>query len=283
MTRDEAGQALRAMRSLPDDRRRALTLRFVEEMSTAEIAGVLGRSEGAVRVLIHRALGAVATGARPRARRAHRRRRRRRRMSDDPEVDALVADRYLDALLAAVDRHAADAPSDAALDPDVREAARVLRASLVRVHPSFRFEERLAGRLADLAASQASPALAAAGGGALIELPGASPRDPRGRSAGRGDPPRRARPDRRGRRRPCRPPAGRPAAAPRGRGDHLRGDLAGRGRVRRVARLRARPRPSQPRQASRARRMGARGAASRRSSSPPPRRAPPRRPAGGPA
>jgi len=32
----------------------------VEEMSTAEIAGVLGRSEGAVRVLIHRALGAVA-------------------------------------------------------------------------------------------------------------------------------------------------------------------------------------------------------------------------------
>jgi RNA polymerase sigma-70 factor, ECF subfamily len=60
VTRDEAGQALRAMRSLPDDRRRALTLRFVEEMSTAEIAGVLGRSEGAVRVLIHRALGAVA-------------------------------------------------------------------------------------------------------------------------------------------------------------------------------------------------------------------------------
>jgi len=61
VTRDEAGEALRAMRSLPDDRRRALTLRFVDEMSTAEIAGVLGRSEGAVRVLIHRALGAVAS------------------------------------------------------------------------------------------------------------------------------------------------------------------------------------------------------------------------------
>jgi RNA polymerase sigma-70 factor (ECF subfamily) len=60
VTRDEATQALRAMRALPDDRRRALTLRFVEEMSTAEIAGVLGRSEGAVRVLIHRALGTVA-------------------------------------------------------------------------------------------------------------------------------------------------------------------------------------------------------------------------------
>jgi RNA polymerase sigma-70 factor (ECF subfamily) len=60
VTRDEATQALRALRALPDDRRRALTLRFVDEMSTAEIAGVLGRSEGAVRVLIHRALGAVA-------------------------------------------------------------------------------------------------------------------------------------------------------------------------------------------------------------------------------
>jgi len=45
---------------LPADRRRAVVLRFVEEMSTAEIAGVLGRSEGAVRVLIHRALRTVA-------------------------------------------------------------------------------------------------------------------------------------------------------------------------------------------------------------------------------
>jgi DNA-directed RNA polymerase specialized sigma24 family protein len=35
-------------------------LRFVEEMSTAEIAGVMGRSEGAVRVLIHRGLRSVA-------------------------------------------------------------------------------------------------------------------------------------------------------------------------------------------------------------------------------
>jgi RNA polymerase sigma-70 factor (ECF subfamily) len=45
---------------LPGDRRRAVVLRFVEEMSTAEIAGVLGRSEGAVRVLLHRALRTVA-------------------------------------------------------------------------------------------------------------------------------------------------------------------------------------------------------------------------------
>jgi DNA-directed RNA polymerase specialized sigma24 family protein len=47
-------------RARPADRRRALVLRFVDEMSTAEIAGVLGRSEGAVRVLIHRALRSVA-------------------------------------------------------------------------------------------------------------------------------------------------------------------------------------------------------------------------------
>jgi RNA polymerase sigma-70 factor (ECF subfamily) len=60
VTRDEAAIALSAVRALPDDRRRALLLRFVDEMSTAEIAGVLDRSEGAVRVLIHRALGSVA-------------------------------------------------------------------------------------------------------------------------------------------------------------------------------------------------------------------------------
>ena len=58
--RDEAAEALRALDRLPDDRRRAVVLRFVDEMTTAEIAGVLGKSEGAVRVLIHRGLGAVA-------------------------------------------------------------------------------------------------------------------------------------------------------------------------------------------------------------------------------
>ena len=58
--RDEAAAAWNAVGRLPADRRRALVLRFVEEMSTAEIAGILGRSEGAVRVLIHRALRTVA-------------------------------------------------------------------------------------------------------------------------------------------------------------------------------------------------------------------------------
>jgi hypothetical protein len=85
-------------------------------------------------------------------------------------VEALVADRYLDALLSAADRHAADAPADAALHPDLREAARLLRRSLVRVHPSFRFEERLSTRLAELAAAQ-SRRIAATGDGSGALVP----------------------------------------------------------------------------------------------------------------
>ena len=58
--RSEADAAWAAVARLPADRRRAVVLRFVDEMTTAEIAGVLGRSEGAVRVLLHRALRTVA-------------------------------------------------------------------------------------------------------------------------------------------------------------------------------------------------------------------------------
>jgi RNA polymerase sigma-70 factor (ECF subfamily) len=53
-------RAWAAVRRLPADRRRAVILRFVEEMSIREIAAVMERSEGAVRVLIHRALRSVA-------------------------------------------------------------------------------------------------------------------------------------------------------------------------------------------------------------------------------
>jgi len=58
--RDQARQAWRAVGRLPGERRQAMVLRFVDELSTAEIAGVLGKSEGNVRVLIHRALRSVA-------------------------------------------------------------------------------------------------------------------------------------------------------------------------------------------------------------------------------
>jgi len=58
--RIELEQAWAVIEQLPVDRRRALVLRFVNEMSTREIADVLGKSEGATRVLIHRSLQAVA-------------------------------------------------------------------------------------------------------------------------------------------------------------------------------------------------------------------------------
>ncbi len=91
---------------------------------------------------------------------------------DRAEVDALVADRYLDALLSAADRGADDAPADAAVAPEMREAARVLRRALVRLHPSFRFEDRLAARLAALAAVQAQARAAGSdGAGAVIPFP----------------------------------------------------------------------------------------------------------------
>jgi RNA polymerase sigma-70 factor (ECF subfamily) len=60
IVREEAAAAWRAVDRLSGDRRRAVVLRFVHEMSTAEIAAVLDRSEGAVRVLLHRALRSVA-------------------------------------------------------------------------------------------------------------------------------------------------------------------------------------------------------------------------------
>jgi RNA polymerase sigma-70 factor (ECF subfamily) len=60
IARDEAARAWRAVERLPRERRQAVMLRFVEEMSAREIGEVLDRSEGAVRVLIHRALRAVA-------------------------------------------------------------------------------------------------------------------------------------------------------------------------------------------------------------------------------
>jgi RNA polymerase sigma-70 factor (ECF subfamily) len=60
LRREERQRAWAAVARLPADRRRAVVLRYVEEMSTPEIAAVMGRSQGAVRVLIHRALRSVA-------------------------------------------------------------------------------------------------------------------------------------------------------------------------------------------------------------------------------
>jgi RNA polymerase sigma-70 factor (ECF subfamily) len=59
-TSDLAARAWTAIDRLPHERRQVLVLRFVEEMSAREIGLIMGRSEGAVRVLVHRALRSVA-------------------------------------------------------------------------------------------------------------------------------------------------------------------------------------------------------------------------------
>jgi RNA polymerase sigma-70 factor (ECF subfamily) len=57
---DELREIRRAVAEMGDDRRQVILLRFVDDLSTAEIAAVLDRSPGAVRVLLHRALRDVA-------------------------------------------------------------------------------------------------------------------------------------------------------------------------------------------------------------------------------
>jgi RNA polymerase sigma-70 factor (ECF subfamily) len=57
---DELHAVVRAVVSLPEDRRQVVLLRFVDGLSADEIGAVLGRSAGAVRVLQHRALRDLA-------------------------------------------------------------------------------------------------------------------------------------------------------------------------------------------------------------------------------
>jgi RNA polymerase sigma-70 factor (ECF subfamily) len=47
---------LQIIEHLPEDRKTLLVLKFVEQMSNAEIAEILGRTEGAVKSLYHRTL-----------------------------------------------------------------------------------------------------------------------------------------------------------------------------------------------------------------------------------
>lgn len=57
---DELHEVRRAIAEMPDDRRQVILLRFVDGLSTAEVADVLDRSPGAVRVLLHRSLRDLA-------------------------------------------------------------------------------------------------------------------------------------------------------------------------------------------------------------------------------
>src|ERR1700704_1049145 len=54
--REELQAVLQGVMKLPDDRREALIMRFALDMDNKEIARALGRSEGATKVLLHRAI-----------------------------------------------------------------------------------------------------------------------------------------------------------------------------------------------------------------------------------
>ena len=90
---------------------------------------------------------------------------------DGHDIDALVTDRYLEALLAAHARGADHGPSPATPDDPIRRTADRLSRDLPRLHPSFRFEEALATRLAEAAARMRDPAGPDGGAGVLLPLP----------------------------------------------------------------------------------------------------------------
>jgi RNA polymerase sigma-70 factor (ECF subfamily) len=54
--REELAEVLEAVQRLPDDRREALIMRFALGMDNREIARALGRTDGATKVLLHRAI-----------------------------------------------------------------------------------------------------------------------------------------------------------------------------------------------------------------------------------
>ena len=54
--RDELSRVLEGVRQLPDDRREALIMRFALGMDNREIARAMDRTDGATKVLIHRAI-----------------------------------------------------------------------------------------------------------------------------------------------------------------------------------------------------------------------------------
>ena len=85
----------------------------------------------------------------------------------DGENEAFIVDRYLESLLA---RRPADVTD---LPPKLRSTAAALVDALPRYHPSFRFEETLAARLAGTSAADG----AAAAAGELIPFP-ATPATP---------------------------------------------------------------------------------------------------------
>ena len=112
---------------------------------------------------------------------------------DGYEVEALVTDRYLEALLAAHARGADRGPTSGDPDDALRRTADRLARDLPRFHPSFLFEEALAARLGSVAARMRMPAAAGAEG-LIVPLPVGDPLADLGEAAvvaGPGGSPRR--------------------------------------------------------------------------------------------
>jgi RNA polymerase sigma-70 factor (ECF subfamily) len=60
--REELKQVIDGVQQLPDDRREALIMRFALGMDNREIARAMGRTDGATKVLIHRAIKQLQEG-----------------------------------------------------------------------------------------------------------------------------------------------------------------------------------------------------------------------------
>ena len=88
---------------------------------------------------------------------------------DAAEIEALIADRYLESLLMAHGAGADATPAPAELDPRMRAVADRLARDLPRLHPSFRFEEALAARLAGAGLARTLP-VAAGGEGSVVSM-----------------------------------------------------------------------------------------------------------------
>lgn len=56
---EETRRLWAVIRKLPPERQQLLVLKFVDELSTEQIAVIMGRSEGAVKALLHRTLVAI--------------------------------------------------------------------------------------------------------------------------------------------------------------------------------------------------------------------------------
>ena len=55
----ELNEALKGLENLKDEYKEVIVLKFLDELSNSEIADILGRSNGAIRVLLHRAMKAL--------------------------------------------------------------------------------------------------------------------------------------------------------------------------------------------------------------------------------